>query len=444
MSSGNFARGTMITLSSNALSLLIGLGLSVILARALGPEGRGIYALVTLLPSFIVTFANLGIGPATSYFTARGQFRRQEILGVAALLSLGTGCLGLLAGIVVVLFFREIIFPNVAAGFLLLSLPLVLLEMFFINIQQVLLGAQRITEFNFVQIINSVLMLALVALALQILKAGVAGAILAVVFAYIGAAALVFRVAERVAGGVDFRLNPSYTRRAISYGIQAHLSNILGFLNYRVDMFMVNWFLGPAAVGFYAVSVGLVEKLWTLSQASATVLFPRVAAETDDARLNEFTALVARIVLYVTAFGALILAILSKWIVLLLFSEAFLPAVDALQVLLVGVITLSAGRVLANHIAARGYPAMNVYTSLAAVASNVVLNLLWIPQYGIVGAAWASTVSYTVVFIGSIFFYCRLSGNRWTAVVFPQQTDWTLYQKTGKAIFHWALTKIRI
>ena len=168
-------------------------------------------------------------------------------------------------------------------------------------------------------------------------------------------------------------------------------------------MFLVNGFLGPAAVGLYAVGVGLVEKLWMISHAASTVLFPRVAAETEEQRRKEFTPLVARTVLWTTALGALALALLSRWIVLLLYSEAFLPAVGALQALLAGIVALSAGRVLSNDIAGRGRPILNAYGGLAAVATNVALNLLWIPRYGIVGAAWASTVSYSVSFLMALF-----------------------------------------
>ncbi|MGB9885736.1 MAG: flippase [Moorellales bacterium] len=426
---GNFARGVSLTTGANLASLVVGLGTSVILARALGPEGRGIYALATLLPALIVTFGNLGIGPATVYFVARGEFRRQEILGNNVLLSLGIGGLGVVAGLVVVFFFRESLFPNVAAPFLLLALALVPAEIFFSCTQYVLLGAQRIAEFNYVQVVHSVVLLAFIALALPGLKAGVTGAILAGLFAYLVAAVLVFRLAGKAAGGVDLKPNPSYIRRATTYGVQAHLSNILGFLNYRVDMFLVSWFLGPAAVGLYAVGVGLVEKLWMISQAAATVLYPRVAAETEEARRKEFTPLVARTVLWTTALAAVALALLSRWIVLLLYSAEFLPAVSALQALLIGIITLSAGRVLANDIAGRGFPGLNIYTGLAAVASNIVFNLAWIPRYGIAGAAWASTVSYTVSFLGALMFYCRLSGDPWAKAVLPQRGDGTLYRR---------------
>lgn len=441
MSSGKFVRGTTVTFISGALNLLIGVGTSVILARVLGPKARGIYALSTLLPSLIVTFGNLGIGSATVYYVARGEFLRQEILGNNILLSLGVGGAGVLTGLVVVFFFREAVFPGVSLNYLLLALILVPVEVFFSYTNYVLLGAQHIRKYNYAQIACSALFLGFIALALLGLKGGVIGAILAGLVTWLVVDTLVFRLAKTAAGGVDFRPNTSYIKRATTYGIQAHISNILGFLNYRVDMFLINWFSGPTAVGLYAVGVGLVEKLWMVSQAAGTVLLPRVAAETEEETRKVFTPLVARTVFWTTAFGALVLVFLSKWIVLLLYSESFLRAVGVLQALLAGVVTLSAGKVLANDIAGRGFPRLNIYTGVIAVATNVVLNLLCIPRYGIVGAAWASTVSYTVSFLGALFFYCRLSENRWMVVLLPQRGDWALYWKAGKALCQWARTK---
>ncbi|MBC7293551.1 MAG: polysaccharide biosynthesis C-terminal domain-containing protein [Thermoleophilia bacterium] len=147
--------------------------------------------------------------------------------------------------------------------------------------------------------------------------------------------------------------------------------------------------------------------------------------------------------LLATTLGGLALVLLSRWLVLLLYSEAFLGAVSALQALLVGTVALSAGRVLSNDISGRGFPRLNIYTGVAAVVTNVLLNLLWIPRYEIIGAAWASTVSYTVSFLGALYFYCRLSGNRWTVVVIPQRGDWALFRRTGVMLWHWAWAKVK-
>lgn len=438
----NFVMATSFTMITNLLALGFNLGTSIVLARVLGAEGRGIYALATLLPSLIVTLGNLGIGPATVYYVAKNEFRRQEILGNNVLLSIGIGGIGILAGVIVVLFFREAIFPGVSPFYLLFALALVPGEMFFSYVNYILLGTQHIKEFNYRQLFQAALFLGFVILALIVLRAGVAGAIFASLLTWVIIDVLVFGRVERIVGGVSFKLNFSYIRSAITYGLRAHLSNILGFLNYRADMFMVNWFLGPVAVGFYSVGVGLVERLWMISQAASTVLFPRVAAENNEARQKSFTPLVARTVLWTTALGAAVFVFFSQWIVLLLYSETFLPSVSALRALLPGIVTLSAGRVLANDIAGRGLPELNIYTGVAAVSTNIALNLLWIPRFGIVGAALASTVSYTVSFLLSLFFYCRLSGNPWQVVILPQRGDWALYWKVGKALLERFRTKI--
>lgn len=132
---------------------------------------------------------------------------------------------------------------------------------------------------------------------------------------------LVFRFAKKVTEGIDLKPNKTYLKRAATYGMQAHLANILGFLNYRLDMFLVNSSLGPAAVGLYSVGVELVEKLWMVSHVASVVLFPRVSAEAEEQRQKEFTALVARTVPWTTTVGAVVLAFLSRWIILLLFLK---------------------------------------------------------------------------------------------------------------------------
>ncbi|MBC7231556.1 MAG: flippase [Actinobacteria bacterium] len=440
---GKFIQGTAITFISGILSFLLGIPASVILARMLGPEGRGIYALAMLLPTMIVTLGNLGIGPATVFYIARGDFRRQEIFGNDALLSLFIGGSGVLVGLVVVFFFRQAVFPGVSLNYLLIALTLVPLELFFSYVNCILLGAQRIKEYNYVQIIQSVLFLAFIAFALLGAKGDVTGAVLAGIFSWLIVNIIVFILAKRIADGIILKPNKTYIKKAAAYGAQAHLANILGFLNYRIDMFMVNIFLDPAAVGLYAIAVGLIEKIWMVSHSASTVLFPRIAAEREEERQKDFTPLVARTVLWTTAIGALVLALLSRWIILFLFSEAFLPAVGALRALIIGVIMLSAGRVLANDLAGRGFPRLNIYTGLAAVVTNVALNSIWIPRYGIVGAAWASTASYSVTFLLALFFYCRISGNRWTKVILPQPGDLSLYYGIANRSIRWMRKKLR-
>lgn len=441
---GQFTRDTTFTMLANILILMLGLGTSVILARLLGPEGRGIYAIASLLPSLVVTFVHLGIGPAAVYYTAQKRYPWKEILGNTIFLALITGVAGVIVALIVTLFFRERIFPNIASKYLLIAIGIIPLNLFFLYLRYILLGAQRIREYNVLDIWQSFCFLALVTVALWGWGLGVVGALWAAIISWLLAAVLAFLWAWKVADGISLQINLSYIRDVSVYGIQAYLASILGFLNYRLDMLLVNWFLNPTAVGLYSISVGIAEKLWLVSQAASVVLFPRVASETDELKREEFTPLVTRTVFWGTALAALLLFFLVHYVIAFLYSEEFLPAVRPLQILLPGIVTLSAWRLLANDLAGRGKPMINTYITGVAVVVNLMLNLLLIPHYGLEGAAWASTASYSIALSIVLAVYCHLSGNQWTKVILPQRGDWALYWRTGAALGQWLKAMMRM
>ena len=189
----------------------------------------------------------------------------------------------------------------------------------------------------------------------------------------------------------------AYMRKAVIYGYKSYLSNILSFLSYRLDLFLLNILIGPSAVGVYSIAVRLVEQLWMISQAVSIVIFPRLSAMNDDEELRaKFTAFMSRIVLWTTLVSAVLLAVLSRPLIALLFGLEFMAAYYALLVLLPGVVLFSCARVLANDLAARGRVGINLALAGLVITVNAIANILLIPFYGIVGAAMATSLSYII------------------------------------------------
>ena len=52
-----FIKNTSITFMTRILQLILGVGISIIIARVLGPEGKGIYSLAILLSALLITFS---------------------------------------------------------------------------------------------------------------------------------------------------------------------------------------------------------------------------------------------------------------------------------------------------------------------------------------------------------------------------------------------------
>ena len=136
----------------------------------------------------------------------------------------------------------------------------------------------------------------------------------------------------------------------------------------------------------------------------------------------------------ITVGGALILFFIVEKIIVLLYSPQFFSSVRPLQILLPGIAVGGADSILAHDIAGRGKPLVNSYISIIALIVNIILNIIWIPKFGIEGAAWASTISYGLTFVGRVLIYSRISGNSFGVILLPQRSDVALYKKL------WGLT----
>ena len=169
-------------------------------------------------------------------------------------------------------------------------------------------------------------------------------------------------------------------------------------------MFVVGFFAGTASVSRYTLAVSLGQLLWLMSNSVATVLLPKIAASTDDGVGIRHTARVTRLSLWATAVCAAALALLATQAIRCFYGEAFRPSVMALLWLLPGIVLFSIANVLAAYIAGIGKPRLNLLVSGVSLIVTITLDLLLIPRLNIVGAAIASTVSYSLSALLIIFF----------------------------------------
>jgi O-antigen/teichoic acid export membrane protein len=151
----------------------------------------------------------------------------------------------------------------------------------------------------------------------------------------------------------------------------------------------------PLLTGFYAIAVRVIDRLKLVPDALGASLFPKVAGLAED-EAGRLTAYVSRhSVLWVVATVAA-LGLLAPVFVPLLFGEEYVASIPPLLVLLFAMALLTVYRLLSRYFVAVGRQTPNVVTQILSTALNFGLNLLWIPRYGILGAAYASLVSYAL------------------------------------------------
>jgi len=406
---GTFSQKVISTFLGQTLCLVLSVASSVIIARWLGPSGKGLVGLALLVPGMMVLFLGAGIEVANVYFTAS---RRLDIASLAAN-SVGFALLATIVGFGVAVGlvtggWLEIVVPGVPIWLYLtamMGLPVGLLSGYFTAL---LRGLQRIMAVNIVNLAQGGGSLALGLLLVAGFQLGPLGAVLA----SIGAGAISLLAAgillRRYGGTFVPRWDSSVMRSTLSFGLKGYVCNTLTFLNYRLDMFIVNYFVGSAGVGIYSVAVGLAELLWRLPNAVGFVLMPK-AAETPAEHMNRFTPRVLRITMALTALGALSLVFLGRSLIQIIYASAFVDAYVPMLVLLPGVVLFGGAKVLTIDIGGRGHLGYNSINDGLVLIVTVVLDLILIPRYGVTGAALASSIAYMIAFILSLAFYITVT-----------------------------------
>lgn len=436
-----FVKNVSLTFATQVVTFFIGVISSVIVARTLGPERQGIYSLIILLPLLITTFTNMGIARSIVFYIGKDIFRYKRLIGNIMALIILISSISVIIGLIVILFLNNLVLPNVPASYALLILITIPLQLcLFQGFNGILLGLQKIKTYNSILIIHAVGLFVLIVLFLTKLNLGVIGVITANILALGLTIAITSLWLVVFSKDIPLTLNIDIKilKTLISFGSKVYLNNIFANLHLKADVYLLNFFLNPLAVGYYVISVRITERLWMLSQSVSTVLYPKVASMKNEER-KKFTPIASRNVLFITVVGACLLFLLSNWLIHLLYGEKYLLSVEPLKILLIGIVAISIERVLANDLLARGKPMINTYITFLALFSNIILNVILIPKYGIIGAAWASSISYSLATIIKILAYCRLSGNSVSDVLLPQRSDINYYldisrrikQKTG-------------
>ncbi len=425
---GNFTKNTLITFLTQGVIFVLGIGTSVIIARVLKPEGRGIYIIAILLPTILTTFTYFGISQATVFFIGKNKYSLKEILGNNIIYTILISVFTILIGFIIVSFFSSKLFPNIPKNYLFFSLAIIPFFLFFSNTLNILLGLQKFKRYNFILFLRPFIFLVLIAIFLLGFHFQITAVIIIQVFSLFVASVVLLFMAKREAGGISFKFNKDYLKDSFFYGIKTHLESIFRFLNSQIALPAINVFLNPIMVGLYSLSVGLSEKIWLISDAVGTVLFPKISSETNLKKTKEFTPIVFRNILFVITLLAIFLFLVSRWLIVFLYSPDFWESVHPFKILLIGTVAISGWEVLKNDLKGRGRPILNTYITGAASILNIVLLFILLPRFGIIGTAWATSISYIVGLIVVLIIYCRISGNRIIDMVFIKKSDLKLYK----------------
>lgn len=350
------------TFGTTVLSAAIGLATSIICARFLGPEARGIFSAAILVASLAGTLAQLGLPSGFVYFVGTRRPFDAKLTGIAAFLIVGFA--SALVGVALI--------PFVAGGRL---AEIALIEIAFciaMGLSFLTQGASPIdrslTWFNRLRVIVSVGNFVLLVGCVFIASAGdwrapVAAQMIVACFVFaLGAYWLVARVRL----DCDAALQPVRPREVASYALATYGGFAVWTLSTNVDKLLLASKDNIVEFGFYSVAFGVSRLVGAVQNSVASALFSRYAGG-DGAGMGAKFALAFRLTLLPMLIIVTLVALLCPLMVPLAYGEAFTAMTPLLIVLMYESVLSGAARMLGERFSADGQPKLIFRRQVGAV-----------------------------------------------------------------------------
>jgi O-antigen/teichoic acid export membrane protein len=384
-------RQVMETYATRIGTVALGLAITIVVTRALGPEGRGVYAVALVVGTLGVQLGNLGFHASNTFYVNRQRGLLPTLVGNSLLMSLLLGgAAALAAGL---LFHWAPQLAPLHGAILLLALLGIPFGLAYLLISNLMMGIGQVQLYNMAELGNRLAQFLVIGLAILLSRSTATSLFIASLIALLLTLAWLL---WRIRGFLDRPPWPSLAtfREHVPFGVRAYLVAVLGFLVLRLDLLMVQYMLGAADAGYYSLAVNLADILLMLPAVVALVLYSRLTTLADVPAKFRLTrnAVLATLVFFLPML--LVFGACARWVVPFVFGADFAPAVPAILWLLPGVFFLGIETVAAQHLNSIGFPRLQIVSWFFVLILNLGLNLKVIPAYGIVGASAVSSLTY--------------------------------------------------
>ncbi len=376
-------------------SLIIKILVGFTITNYLGKELNGILNYPTAFTTFFVAAAALGLDGFITRELLRTPEKRDQLLGTAFFLKIIGGL-----AIIPLIYFAYVLWNKVEE----IETPLMyvlivgltgITQAFYIpdSYFQSKVQAKYVMR---VQVFGNIFS-ALIKLTFIFLKLGIEWFVFALLLDTIILAFGYFYYYQVKADSIfKWVFNSSLAKYLVKNSWPLALSAVLVSVYMKIDQLMVENYLGIGALGIYSTVVQLSESWYFIPVAIVTSVFPAIMnAKRDDTeryikRLQNMYDLMVWISLSVAIFMTFASTIIYK----IVYTEEFWSGAHVLTIHVWAGIFVFLGSASGQYLIAEGYTKLAMLRTGMGALVNIGLNIIWIPKYGIMGAALATLIAY--------------------------------------------------
>jgi O-antigen/teichoic acid export membrane protein len=205
------------------------------------------------------------------------------------------------------------------------------------------------------------------------------------------------------------RYNPSFKnisqeemRSFSAFSSIVLITNLIQFVAFRADYWLISIFYDHTAVGVYAQASKFVQLLWIIPGILAGLITPALKNETH--KLSEKALMsVSRVSLYIHLILSLILIVVSLVIYFFFLPGIYFDGFGALLIMIPGYLLFTITTIVAAYFSANRLLQVNLIGSVICCIVMILLDLLLIPLFSYKGAAIANLIAYSITTIYFIF-----------------------------------------
>ena len=376
-------------------SLLVSFFIGAWLARYLGPENYGVLSYAVAFVGLFGFIASLGVDGILNRELVKFPEKRDELLGTAFRLKLIGGAIALVLAI--------------ASAFIFQTSPLIRLLIILFSFTFVLQAINVISTYfqSEVKSKNNVKALLFATIISSLLKVGVILLDKGVIWIVI-----VF-VLDSVWQGIGFvtaykkfglkvkkwKFNKNLSKEILNNSWPLMLASAAVFIYLRIDQVMIGVMLGNYEVGLYAVAVKLAEVWYFIPGIICASIFPAIinAKKTSHEMYKRRLKNLYILMVVISVVIAIPISLLAKPIIYILFGSSYLESVGILRIYIWSSLGLFLNAGVSQYLMSENMVKTIFWLNFLAMLFNIALNFVFIPIFGLLGAAWATLISYMII-----------------------------------------------
>lgn len=398
---------TIAQIAGKALTLFFGLATTAIIYRTLGTSEYGVYVFVTSFVLLFATISDWGTEIITVREASRSPHDQRKIFGTALLikllLSFGTV---LLTNLVIRLFpgWRPFVIPVTLFSLVLIALAVkISAGGVFLTRRTLVLGAATEVVNNGIYLLG---ILALLSGSPHLLTA-----LNLLIFSTFLAALVAWFWATRVAS-ISVELHPEFGKTILKEALPTGALLTIFYIYNRVDIVILQAVKGNQAVGYYGLAYKIHDNLTQGAAFLMNAVFPLIAANPPVVKLKNLYTRAFDVLFAGASFIFIFFFIFAPWIINLVGGPAASPAVAPLRILIFATAIAYINHLTGYTLIAIGHQRTSLAIAIAALFINVIGNILLIPRFSFIAAAFM-----TIVTEGTVFLLSSLAIFRYTNIV---------------------------